>query len=149
VDEVVELTAIARRYDRPVSILRRVMRYRATAVADWRSHAVLVLAVCAVESGGRPDVYTPAGGGVWSAGLMQVASQNWPSQGLDWESAVDPMRNLRAGVAILKADVQRFGEWDGLQAYNGGPGAIGSDPGYAAAVWAWVPVLRAALRSPG
>lgn len=77
---------------------------------------------------------------------MQVASQNWPGQGLDWQTAIEPERNLRAGVAILKADVHQFGEWDGLQAYNVGPGGIGSDPGYAAAVWAWLPALRAALR---
>lgn len=141
-----DLAEIARHYGRPLSILRRVMRYHAAAAADWRSHTALVLAVCAVESAGRADVYTPAGGGVWSGGLMQVASPNWPSQGLDWQSAIDPKRNLRAGVAILKADVRQFGEWNGLQAYNGGAGAIGSDPGYAAAVWSWLPALRAALR---
>ncbi len=139
------LAAIAVRFGVSAVILRRVVAWAPLAQAAWPGHAPLVLAVMSVESGGLPNLYTPAPDGLFSAGLMQVASEWWSTYGMTWDTATAPQANVDAGAAILRQDVRQYGEWDGLQAFNAGPGGVGNDQGYAASVWSWLAPMRAAV----
>ncbi len=98
---------------------------------------VLALAVMAHESGGNWTARHHNSNGTTDAGLMQVNSANWAAYGLG-KDPYNPAANLRAGVAILSADLARYpgNVAAALEAYNAGSAMAGAiyDPGYAGAV---------------
>jgi hypothetical protein len=108
--------------------------------------AALVLAVMDQESGGDWTASHRNGNGTTDAGLMQVNSANWTAYGLGSDPYA-PASNVRAGVAILAADLAGHPGNVGaaLEAYNAGPGVAGRvfDPGYAGAVLADVQTIEA------
>ena len=108
--------------------------------------AALVLAVMDHESGGDWTASHRNGNGTTDAGLMQVNSANWTAYGLGSDPYAPPS-NLRAGVAILTADLAGHPGNVGaaLEAYNAGAAASGwvFDPGYAGAVLADVQTIEA------
>jgi soluble lytic murein transglycosylase-like protein len=62
-----------------------------------------------------------------SIGLMQVYQKTWVDfakrMGMSWDELRDPLKNIRAGAAILKSKLERYG--DPLRAvvgYNGHAG---------------------------
>lgn len=107
---------------------------------------VLVLGVIAHESGGVWTASHRNSNHTTDAGLMQVNSANWTAYGLTSDPYA-PAANVRAGVAILAADLARYpGNVAGaLEAYNAGTAANGwlFDPGYAGAVLAAVRAIEA------
>ena len=109
--------------------------------------AALVLAVMDHESGGDWTASHRNGNGTTDAGLMQVNSANWTAYGLGSDPYA-PASNVRAGVAILAADLAGHPGNVGaaLEAYNAGAGVAGRvfDPGYAGAVLADVQSIEAA-----
>ncbi len=120
--------------------------------------AALSLAVLDHESGGDWTAAHRNGNGTNDAGLMQVNSENWTAYGLGPDPYA-PEANVRAGVAILAADLAAHPGHLGsaLEAYNAGSrGApLGSaelrsaaagrvfDLGYAGAVLADVRAIEA------
>jgi soluble lytic murein transglycosylase-like protein len=85
----------------------------------------LVLAVIAVESGGRADAVSPKG----AAGLMQLIPATAARFGVG-DSAV-PAQNIQGGVAYLD---WLMGQFDRdplmvLAAYNAGEGAVSANDG--------------------
>ncbi len=108
--------------------------------------AALALAVMDHESGGDWTASHRNGNGTTDAGLMQVNSANWTAYGLGSDPYA-PAANVRAGVAILAADLARHPGNVGaaLEAYNAGAAAAGRvfDPGYPGAVLADVQTIEA------
>lgn len=142
----VSVAAVARRYGVSGVILRRVLGWRALAAAAWPGHAALVLAVVAHESRGIATAIGYDATGQVDRGLMQVGSINDAATGLTRWTAMQPVANVRAGVALLRAYIRAQGSVVyGLEQYNGGLGGIGVDWTYPAAVLRWRAPLRAAL----
>ena len=101
----------------------RCQRYEPIVLDLSREHgleATLVLAVIRVESGFRPDAESRSG----ARGLMQVMPRT--GRGMKCRDLWDPEDNLRCGVRVLRAYLDRFGGdlIYGLAAYNGGPGYV-------------------------
>jgi len=80
----------------------------------------LVRAVMQVESAFNPRARSPKG----ALGLMQLMPATLRQYGVG--DAFDPTDNVRAGVAYLRALLDRYGndETLALAAYNAGPGAV-------------------------
>ena len=80
----------------------------------------LVRAVLDQESGGDARAVSPAG----AQGLMQLMPDT--ARGLNVRDPFDPEQNVRAGVALLKDNLDRYhGDVSlALAAYNAGPGAV-------------------------
>lgn len=134
---------VADRYGVPAATLRRVLRWAPLVRRYAPKHPALALAVVAVESKGVPTATRYNGAGLWDRGLMQVDSENWATYGLTWATAANPAANVRAGAAILRRDVARYGVWGGLALYNSGE-PVG-DAAYTQAVVHYWPAIRAAL----
>ncbi len=88
-----------------------------------REHGVrvdLVRAVMQVESGFNPDARSPKG----AVGLMQLMPATIKQYGVS--NPFNPAENVRAGVAYLRALLDRYqnDEALALAAYNAGPGAV-------------------------
>jgi soluble lytic murein transglycosylase-like protein len=80
----------------------------------------LVRAVMQVESAFDPNARSPKG----AMGLMQLMPATMRQYGV--KDAYDPRENVRAGVAYLRALLDRYenDETLALAAYNAGPGAV-------------------------
>lgn len=83
----------------------------------------LVRAVMHVESGNKQYAESPKG----AIGLMQIMPANAKRVGLDhWSKLYDSETNIKAGVQILKEELDRY-RGDVIKAlvsYNGGPRAV-------------------------
>ena len=90
-----------------------VRRWQASILRWSGEHALdpnLVAALIMTESGGDPNVVSPAG----AVGLMQVIG-----------GSTDPDENIRVGAAELAGYLRRYGTVElALAAYNAGPGAV-------------------------
>ncbi len=107
-----------------------------------RVSPALVLAVIAVESGGRPQAVSHAG----AAGLMQLMPGTAARFGV--QDRLQPAESIRGGVAYLDWLIGHFGGDPilALAAYNAGEGAVensGGVPPYAE-TRAYVPKVLAA-----
>ena len=127
-----QLQGIARTHGR--EILRRSVGTRVSPA--------LVLALIAVESGGRPTAVSPKG----AQGLMQLIPATGARFGVT--DANDPAENIRGGVAYLDWLMGQFGSDPvlALAGYNAGEGAVqrsGGVPPYAE-TRAYVPKVLAA-----
>lgn len=139
------LKTVAARYNVSATVLVRVLRFRSVAERAWKADAPLVLSVIAAESKGNPAAVNENNPENFDLGLMQVNTANFSATGLTWQSAVKPVPNIRAGTAILKADVGRYGVPYGLEVYNAGPSGIGRDWTYVDRVESWTAPIRALL----
>jgi Transglycosylase SLT domain len=75
----------------------------------------LVQAVISAESAGNPSAKSKAG----ALGLMQVMPANLKKLGID--DGLNPEQNIKAGIAILSEELERYGdERLALAAYNAG-----------------------------
>jgi hypothetical protein len=80
----------------------------------------MILGVMMQESGGNPNITSPAG----AKGLMQLMPGTARELGVTNRS--DPKQNLEGGVKYLGQMMQKFGgdESKALAAYNAGPGRV-------------------------
>ena len=90
----------------------------------------LILAVMAVESGFNPFAQSPVG----AQGLMQVMTsvhhQKYTSFG-GRMAAFDPITNMRVGVRVLLACIERAGSLEGGLKFYVGAANLDDDSGYA------------------
>jgi soluble lytic murein transglycosylase-like protein len=101
------------------ALARRIARAVEAECARAGQDPNLVLSVMAVESNFNPDAVSAAG----AEGLMQVMPL-W-KQPLGLEQLHEPEVSIRAGVHILTAYQQRFGDLDlTVTAYHRGPTAV-------------------------
>ncbi len=114
------------------------------ATVGTRVSPALVLAVIAVESGGRSGAVSPAG----AEGLMQLMPATARRFGV--ADSLSPSQNIRGGVAYLDWLMRRFGEDPvlALAGYNAGEGAVDSHGGVPpfAETRGYVPKVLAAYR---
>ena len=95
----------------------------------------LILAVMAVESGFNPFAQSPAG----AQGLMQVMTRVHHQQYSAFGgklAAFDPVTNMRVGVRVLVACIERAGSLEGGLKFYVGAANLDSDGGYASKVLA-------------
>lgn len=92
----------------------------ARAAHRHRISEVLVVAVIAVESAGRPKAVSPKG----ARGLMQLIPATARRFGVG--NSLDPAQNIAGGAAYLDWLLKRFGEDPilALAGYNAGEGAV-------------------------
>jgi soluble lytic murein transglycosylase-like protein len=121
------IARIARRDGVAATVLQRVTGYAPLARHVWPASPALLLAVTVVESAGDPRAVTEDAPGDFDIGLMQVNTRNFAATGLTWDTALAALPSLRAGTAILRADIARYGVNEGIEAYNAGPGGVGKD----------------------
>lgn len=140
------IAAVAEQYGVSASTLRRVMRYARLARKAWPSRSALVLAVIATESRGYANAVNENSPDSYDLGAMQVDTSEFAATGLTWRTAMNPARNIRAGVRILRADLAEYRAVPyALEAYNGGGLAVGVDWLYQWRVLrGWLPAIRAA-----
>ncbi len=110
------------RATRPV-VIERSLAYDDLIVEHARLQSVrtdLVRAVVQVESGFNPYARSPKG----ALGLMQLMPATIHQFGV--RNPFNPVENVRAGVAYLRALLDRYqnNEELALAAYNAGPGAV-------------------------
>ncbi len=80
--------------------------------------AELAAAVAFTESSLRCDVGENYAGAI---GLLQVKPVAATAVGMDGADLHDCATNIRAGTLYLKKQIDRFGLYDGLRAFNCGP----------------------------
>jgi soluble lytic murein transglycosylase-like protein len=105
------------------AVSQRWNAYDALILEHARAQGVradLVRAVMQVESGFNPYARSPKG----ALGLMQLMPDTIRQYGV--RNAFDPADNVRAGVAYLRALLDRYHDNEelALAAYNAGPGAV-------------------------
>ena len=89
----------------------------------------VVLSLIQTESGGNaravgPKNYT----GEQARGLMQVMPKTAAPYGVTADELFDPFTSLNTGMKYLDTQIKKFGNvYDGLRAYNAGPGAASVD----------------------
>jgi soluble lytic murein transglycosylase-like protein len=95
------------------------------ATVGTRVSPAFVLAVIAIESGGRTDAVSPKG----ATGLMQLMPATAERFGV--ADSADPAQNIRGGVAYLDLLMREFGGDPllVLAAYNAGEGAVRAHAG--------------------
>lgn len=109
----------------------RVLQWRASIqenASRYDLHPTLIAGVIAVESSGRADAYTSAGGGQGAWGLMQVrqaALQDFNDAhdtSYTLEQLLDPALGILVGAGYLKTQIRNMGgnEYEGLRAYKVG-----------------------------
>jgi len=139
------IAAVAKQYGVSAATLRRVMRFRSLATAAWKGHGALLLAVAAVESAGRIHAIDHDPNGSTDYGVVQLNTCTMPAYGMTPAAAMRPGPSLRVAATILRLGLRDFGSVPyALEMFHGGPGAVGVDWQYAAAVERWIPAIRAA-----
>ncbi len=123
--------------------------------------AYLIDAIMAKESGGNKMEVNYNTGGSVDAGLMQVNSANWPS---NWQGATisqisawqinsqgpwNPQWNVNTGATILENYLYYFNGdfFDGVAAYNAGPGSVSSGDIPKITVQTYVPTVLEYMRA--
>jgi soluble lytic murein transglycosylase-like protein len=92
------------------------------ASARYGVPALLVKAVVATESGFRQGVTNDK---TSASGLMQVTKAAAKTVGADHDALTQDARaEIMAGTAYLSDMIDKFGLYDGVRAYWGGPGTV-------------------------
>jgi hypothetical protein len=109
---------------RKLHVVKRVLRKYGDAIKvlalEFGIDSRIIVAICAHESGGYPDVTSSAK----AKGLMQLKPSTAATYGLPDSLIYDPQLNLRAGTRHFLAMLKLFGNVkDAIYAYGWGQGA--------------------------
>ena len=91
-----------------------LQHYIYTLAHDAEVDYELILAMIWNESGCKTDVVGYNRNGTYDTGLMCInSSLGWSKQEL-----LDPYKNVEIGISMIAAKIKKFGEYNGLMAYN-------------------------------
>jgi hypothetical protein len=111
---IVDSKTVVGDYDSSDQVMRWGKEIQAASF-KYDMDPALIAAVIEQESGGNPDVSSPAG----AIGLMQLMPGTAKELGVN---PFDPVQNIEGGTKYLAAQLHRFGSLDmALAAYNAGP----------------------------
>jgi hypothetical protein len=111
---IVDSKTVVGDYDSSDKVMRWGKEIQA-ASAKYEVDPALIAAVIEQESGGKPDIMSPAG----AIGLMQLMPRTAKELGVN---PYDPVQNIEGGAKYLATQLHRFGSVEmALAAYNAGP----------------------------
>jgi hypothetical protein len=111
---IVDSKTVLGDYDSSDKVMRWGKEIQA-ASAKYDVDPALIAAVIEQESGGKPDIMSPAG----AIGLMQLMPRTAKELGVN---PYDPTQNIEGGTKYLATQLHRFGSVEmALAAYNAGP----------------------------
>jgi hypothetical protein len=111
---IVDSKTVVGDYDSSDKVMRWGKEIQA-ASAKYDVNPALIAAVIEQESGGKPDIMSPAG----AIGLMQLMPRTAKELGVN---PYEPAQNIEGGTKYLATQLHRFGSVEmALAAYNAGP----------------------------
>jgi hypothetical protein len=111
---IVDSKTVVGDYDSSDKVMRWGKEIQA-ASAKYEVDPALIAAVIEQESGGKPDIMSPAG----AIGLMQLMPRTAKELGVN---PFDSTQNIEGGTKYLATQLHRFGSVEmALAAYNAGP----------------------------
>jgi hypothetical protein len=111
---IVDSKTVVGDYDSSDKVMRWGKEIQA-ASAKYEVDPALIAAVIEQESGGKPDIMSPAG----AIGLMQLMPRTAKELGVN---PYDSTQNIEGGTKYLATQLHRFGSVEmALAAYNAGP----------------------------
>ena len=107
-----------------IALSQELQRYTYLLCREYGVDYDLILSMMFNESCFDPDARRTYQNGTADSGILQINTCNldWLSKEHKINDLQDPYQNILAGLVILSQKIEKYGEHDGLMAYNMGDG---------------------------